>query len=209
MTPEELLTTTRSVRQRLDFKRPVPGEVLLDCLRIALQAPTGGNRQGWQWMFVTDVEKKERIAELYRKSWAAYVKQDRPAYARDDPRRAQLPRVARSAQFLADHYGEVPAMVIPCIEGRPEGALNDEIAGLYGSIIPAAWSFMLAARLHGLACAYTTLHLTYEREVAEILGIDYDRYAQVALLTVGYFTGDSFHAADRLPPDAVAHWNEW
>jgi len=209
MTPEELLTTTRSVRQRLDLRRAVPREVLLDCLRIAVQAPTGGNRQGWQWIFVTEAEKKERIAELYRKSWYSYIKQDRPAYERDDPRRAQLPRVARSAQFLADHFGEVPAMVIPCIEGRPEGRHNDEIGGLYGSIVPAAWSFMLAARLNGLACAYTTLHLTYEKEIAHLLGIDYDRYMQACLLTVGYFTGESFKQADRLPPAAVAHWNGW
>jgi nitroreductase len=209
MTPEDLLTTTRSVRRRLDFARPVPRELLLECLRIAVQAPTGGNRQGWQWMFVTDPEKKEQIAELYRKSWYAYIKEDRPDYSRDDPRRQQLPRVFRSAQFLADHYGEVPAMVIPCVEGRPEGKSNDEIAGLYGSILPAAWSFMLAARLQGLACAYTTLHLTYEREVADLLGIDYGRYTQAALLTVGYFTGESFKPAERLPLEAVVHWDSW
>jgi nitroreductase len=208
MTPEELLTTTRSVRRRMDFERPVPRQLLLECARVAVQAPTGSNRQGWQWVFVTDPEKKMRIGELYRESWYVYAR-SRVEYPEGDPRREQLPRVVRSAQFLADHFGEVPAMVIPCIEGRPEGRSNLEIAGLYGSIVPAAWSFMLAARLHDLACAYTTLHLRHEREVAELLGIDYGRHTQAALLTVGFFKGESFHPADRLGLDSIVHWNQW
>jgi nitroreductase len=209
MTPEELLTTTRSVRRRLDFERPVPREALLECLRIAVQAPTGGNRQGWQWVFVLDSAKKRRIGELYRQSWYAY-NQNRPAYAEDDPRGDQQPRVQRSAMYLADRFGEVPAMVIPCIEGRPESLPNAAIAGLYGSSLPAVWSFMLAARLQGLVAAYTTLHLVYEREVAELLGIDFSRYAQTALLTVGYpLGGDAFQPAKRLPLDAVVHWDGW
>lgn len=208
MTPEELLTTTRSVRRRLDFERPVPRELLLDCVRVAIQAPTGSNRQGWQWMFVTDPDKKQRIGELYKESWYAYSK-SRPEYPEGDPRREQLPRVVRSAQFLAEHFGEVPAMVIPCIEGRAEGAGSLGAAGLYGSIVPAAWSFMLAARLHDLVCAYTTLHLKYEREVAGLLGIDYDRYTQAALLTVGFFKGESFKPAERIPLEQIVHWDHW
>lgn len=208
MTPEELLTSTRSVRRRLEFERPVPRELLLECLRIAVQAPTGSNRQGWQWVFVTDADKKRRIGELYRESWYAYNR-SRPEYAEGDPRREQQPRVQRSAQFLADHFGEVPAMVIPCIEGRTEGAGSMMAAAVYGSILPAAWSFMLAARLHNLGCAYTTLHLKYEREVAELLGIDYSHYTQAALLTVGFFKGETFKPAERLPVEAIAHWEHW
>lgn len=208
MTPEELLTTTRSVRRRMDMDRPVPRELLLDCVRIAVQAPTGGNRQGWQWMFVTDHDQKKRIGELYRESWYEYSKTRTP-YPEGDSRGEQLPRVVRSAKFLADHFGEVPAMVIPCIEGRSEGGGNLANSGLYGSIIPAAWSFMLAARMHGLACAYTTLHLKYEREVAELLGIDFQRYMQVALLTVGFFKGESFRPAERLPLESIVHWDRW
>jgi nitroreductase len=208
MTPEELLTTTRSVRQRMDLARPVPRELLLECARVAVQAPTGSNRQGWQWMFVTDAAKKKRIGELYRESWYQYAR-TRVEYPEGDMRREQMPRVARSAQFLADHFGEVPAMVIPCIEGRAEGTSSLVSAGLYGSIVPAAWSFMLAARLHRLACAYTTLHLKYEREVAELLGIDYDRYTQAALLTVGFFKGESFKRAERIPLDSIVHWDQW
>lgn len=208
MTPEELLTTTRSVRRRMDMDRPVPRDLLLECVRIAVQAPTGGNRQGWQWVIVTDHEKKMRIGEWYRESWYEYAK-TRPTYAESDPRREQLPRVVASAKYLADHYGEVPAMVIPCIEGRPEGAGNYANSALYGSIIPAAWSFMLAARINGLACAYTTLHLKYEREVAELLEIDFQRYMQAALLTVGFFKGDSFRPAERVPLEAILHWDRW
>ena len=208
MTPEELLTTTRSVRLRLDFDRPVPRDLLLDCLRVAVQAPTGGNRQGWQWMLVADAEKKRRIGELYRDAWYEYTKA-RPDYPEGDLRREQLPRLKRSAEYLADHYGEVPAMVIPCIEGRVDGKGNLAIASIYGSIVPAAWSFMLAARLHGLGCAYTTLHLKYEREVADLLHIDYDRYTQVALLTVGYFKGESFKPAERIPLESLVHWDSW
>jgi nitroreductase len=208
MTPEELLTTTRSVRRRLDFDRPVSRELLLACLRVAVQAPTGSNRQGWQWIVVTDAEKKRRIGEFYRDSWYEYNKA-RAEYPEGDLRREQQPRLMRSAQYLADHYGEVPAMVIPCIEGRPEGKGNLAIAALYGSVVPAAWSFMLAARLHELACAYTTLHLKYEREVADLLGIDYDRYMQVALLTVGYFQGESFKPAERIPVESIVHWDRW
>jgi nitroreductase len=208
MTPEELLTTTRTVRRRLDLQRPVPRELLLECLRLAIQAPTGGNRQGWHWVLVTDPQKKRRIGDWYRESWYEYTKA-RPEYPAGDSRREQQPRVVQSAQYLADHFGEVPAMVIPCIEGRPEGKGSQAMASLYGSIVPAAWSFMLAARIHGLACAYTTLHLKFEREIAELLGIDSRRYTQAALLTVGYFTGQSFKPAERIPLESIAHWEGW
>jgi nitroreductase len=118
-------------------------------------------------------------------------------------------RVVRSAQFLADRMGDVPAMVIPCLEGRVEGEANRAKAGFYGSIIPATWSFMLAARRRGLGTAYTTLHLQYEREVAEHLGIPYDRYTQAALLPVAYYTGDTFRPADRVPLESIVHWDAW
>ncbi|HEV2476653.1 MAG TPA: nitroreductase family protein [Candidatus Dormibacteraeota bacterium] len=208
MTPEKLLTTTRSVRRRLDFERPVPRELLLECVRIAVQAPTGGNRQGWHWMFVTNEEKKKRIGELYRDSYYPYA-ESRPQFPEGDPRREQQTRVKTSSDYLAERFGEVPVMVIPCIAGRAEAMPNMVAAAVYGSIIPAAWSFMLAARLHNLACAYTTLHLVYEREVAEVLGIDYDQYMQVALLTVGFYQGESFKPANRMPLDAIVHWDSW
>ena len=208
---EHVLSTTRAVRKRMDLERPVPREVILECLQLAVQAPTGGNRQGWQWVVVTDVEKKRQIGDWYRESWYEYASAGRPTYAEDDPRHAQLPRVVTSARYLADHMGKVPVMVIPCHEGRVDrpGTSNLNIAGLYGSILPAAWSFMLAARARGLGTAWTTLHLKYEKEVAELLGIPYGSFTQTALITVGYFTGEDFRPAERIPLNEIVHWDGW
>jgi nitroreductase len=209
MTPEELLTTTRSVRLRLDLERPVPRELLLECLQMAVQAPTGGNRQLWQWVIVTDPEKKRVIGERYKQAWYAYNATSRAEYPEGDPRRGQLPRLQRSARFLADHMADVPAMVIACIEGRADGSSASGMAALYGSIVPAVWSFMLAARMYGLGTAYTTLHINSEQEVAELLGIPYSRYTQAALLPVAYYTGEGFRAAERLNLDSIVHWDTW
>lgn len=211
MDAQTVLTTTRTVRKRLDFDRPVPRELLLDCLEVAVQAPTGSNSQGWQFMFVTEPEPKKFIADRYRESWSTYSKSRGMRYAEDDPRRAQLPRIASSSQYLADRMHEVPAMVIPCLEGRVDrpGVSNLEIAGFYGSILPAAWSFLLAARDRGLVGAWTTLHLKYEREVAEYLGIPYERYTQAALLTIGFSTGGDFKPAQRIPLEGIVHWEKW
>ena len=211
MDAQTVLTTTRSVRKRLDFDRPVPRELLLECLEVAVQAPTGSNLQGWQFVIVTDPEKKRAIGEWYRESWYEYAKRRPQRYERDDLRREQLPRVASSAQYLADRMHEIPAMVIPCIEGRVDvpGASNLDMAGLYGSILPAAWSFMLAARDRGLVGAWTTLHLKYERQTAELLGIPYDRYTQAALITLGFSTGGEFKPAERIALESLIHWEKW
>jgi nitroreductase len=211
MDAQTVLTTTRTVRKRLDFDRPVPRELLLECLEVAVQAPTGGNTQGWQFVFVTEPEPKKFIGDLYRESWTAYSKSRGQRYEEEDPRRAQLPRVASSAQYLSDRMHEVPAMVIPCIEGRVDrpGVSNQEMAGFYGSIMPAAWSFLLAARDRGLVGAWTSLHLKYEREVADYLGIPYERYTQAALLTIGFSTGGEFKPAQRIPLEGIVHWEKW
>jgi nitroreductase len=211
MDAHKILTTTRAVRKRLDFDKPVSRELIMECLEVAIQAPTGSNSQGWQWMIVTDPEKKRVIGEYYRESWYEYAKSGRQRYAEDDLRRKQLPRVASSAQYLADRMHEVPVMVIPCIEGRVDrpGVTNLQIAGLYGSILPAAWSFMLAARARGLGTAWTTLHLKYEREVAELLAIPYERYTQAALISVGFHTGGEFKSAERIPLEPIVHWDSW
>jgi nitroreductase len=209
LSAHELLTTTRSVRRRLDFERPVPRELVLDCIADAVQAPTGSNRQGWQWLVVTDPAARQFIGERYRESFYAYAAAGRPEYQRGDPRRMQFPRMVRSATYLADRMADVPLMVLACHEGRIEDRSSMDLAGLYGSIVPAVWSFMLAARLRGLGSAYTTLHLKYEQEVADRLGIPYDRYVQVALLPVAYFTGESFQPAERLPLESIVHWEHW
>lgn len=210
MTPDELLTTTRSVRRRLDFDRPVPRELILECLEIAVQAPTGGNRQTWQWLIVTDPEKKRFVGERYRTAWEAYNSTRAPEYTSGDPRSAQLPRVVTSSRYLAERMSDVPAMVLACIEGRVRPTSSQStIAALYGSIIPAVWSFQLAARARGLGTVYTTLHLRYEEEVARELGIPFDRFTQVALLPVGYYQGETFKRAERIPMDSIVHWDHW
>jgi nitroreductase len=217
--PDTLLTTTRSVRRRLDLARPVPLALVRECVEIALQAPTGGNSQGAHFVVVTDAAKRERLAELYRRAWAGYRKAPGSVYARaagetDARRRGALRRVAESADFLVDNLQRVPVHVIPCIEARlgtmpPGPYANVAMASSYGSILPAAWSFMLAARARGLGSAWTTAHLSFEREAAELLGIPYEQVSQVALLPTAYHTGRSFRPAARRPLAEVLHVDGW
>jgi nitroreductase len=154
MDAEELLTTTRSVRRRLDLTRPVPDQLVRECIEVAIQAPSGGNRQEWHWLVITDPQKRQFIGERYREAWYAYNAAGRPQYPSEDPRAAQAPRLARSSQYLADHMGEAPTMVIPCIRGRVDGRSPMAAAALFGSIVPATWSFML-----GRACAGSGLRI--------------------------------------------------
>ncbi len=209
-TVDHLLTTTRSVRKRLDFTRPVPPELLTRCIEIALQAPTGSNQQGWSFVVVTDAAKRRALGDLYRKAFQFYV--DNPDYRRQyepgDLRAVQMPRILDSASYLAAHLHEAPVHVIPCVEGRVEQSGVVAQASVYGSILPAAWSFMLAARARGLGSAWTTLHLVFEQEAAKILGIPAE-VTQTALLPVAYFTGGDFKPAKRLDAGAAMHWNAW
>jgi len=210
LTADDVLTTTRAVRKRLDFDRPVARELLLECLRVAVQAPTGSNRQEWQFVFVDDAEKKRAIADHYGRAWDVYSSLPGPEYAEGDLRGEQRPRVRSSAGYLRERMHEAPWLMIPCIRGRVrDGATTAEQAGLWGSIVPAFWSFLLAARARGLGTAYTTLHLVYEREVAGILGIPYDEHTQAGLTPIAYYKGEDFAPAARLPLESIAHWNGW
>ncbi len=205
LTPDELLTTTRSVRKRLDFSRPVEREVVAECLQLALQAPTGSNRQGWHWIVVYDAGKRRALADLYRRGWAVYSRLPGPQY--DDPARvATQARVRASANYLAEHYHEAPVIVVPCLRGRTDGASAPQQASAWGSILPAVWSFMLAARSRGLGTCWTTIHLAHEREAAEVLGINYDEYMQAAMTPVAYTLGTDFKPAPRVPLDEVVTW---
>jgi nitroreductase len=207
---DQALTTTRAVRRRLDFSRPVPREVLLECLDIALQAPTASNRQGWQFLFVSDSGKKRAIAEYYARTWREYGQLPAPTYGEGDVRSESLPRVASSAQYLAEHLHEAPWLLIPCHRGRlPENAPVVLQAGFWGSILPAFWSFMLAARARGLGTAWTTFHLAHEQECAEILGIPYERYTQAGLTPIAYTRGTDFRPAPRIPLESVVHFETW
>jgi nitroreductase len=209
-TVDHLLTTTRSVRRRLDFTRPVDPAVIERCIEIALQAPTGSNAQGWHFVVVTDTDTRAFVAERYRAAFTAYLENPtlRPTYEPSDPRYEQLPRVVSSASYLADHMHEAPVFVIPCVEGRVENAGVLAQASTYGSILPAVWSLMLALRARGLGSAWTTLHLAFEREIGERLGIP-DTVTQTALLPVAHFTGTDFKPAKRLPARTLTSWNRW
>lgn len=201
-TVDHLLTTTRSVRKRLDFSRPVERSVITRCIELALQAPTGGNAQGWSFMVVTDEAKRAAISALYKKAFKLYSSDPnmRARYGDDgDLRAQQLDRVLSSADYLSDNMHKAPALVIACIEGRVEKGSPLEQAGVYGSILPAAWSFMLALRSRGLGTTWTTLHIMYEQEAAKITGIP-NTITQAALFPVAYYTGDDFKPAKRLPP---------
>jgi nitroreductase len=195
-TVDHLLATTRAVRRRLDLTRPVPVEVIEECLRLAVQAPTGSNRQGWRWVVVTDGEKRAALAELYRQAFGPYISSG------DDVPRT---RVAESAVWLAERLQDVPVHVIPCIEDYTKGNPH---AGVYGSIYPAVWSFQLALRSRGLGTVLTTLHLMHEREAAALLGIP-DGVIQAGLLPVAYYTGEDFKPAKRRPVEALTYWDQW
>jgi nitroreductase len=209
LTIDELLTTTRSVRKRLDFDKPVSREVVMECLDLALQAPTGSNAQGWQWMFVDDPEKKKAIADIYRVAATPYLDMEKPTYG--DVRDERTPLVVDSAKYLNENFEKAPILMIPCLEGRPDGAPAGMSASYWGSLLPAAWSFMLALRSRGLGSAWTTLHLLGdgEKQTAEILGIPFDQYAQGGLFPIAYTKGTDFKKAKRLPAEQLSHWNSW
>jgi len=207
---DHLLTTTRSVRKRLDLSRGVPPEVVEKCIDIALQAPTGSNAQGWHFVVVTDAAKKKALADLYRRAFEMYrgMAQNQPQAQASDPRFEQTLRIIDSATYLVDHLHEVPVHVVPCVEGRVENGPVAFQAAVYGSILPAVWSLMLALRARGIGSAWTTLHLFFEKEAAEILGVP-DHFTQTALLPVAYFTGTDFKPAQRLPSEQMTSWNSW
>ena len=207
---DEVLTTTRSVRKRLDFDRPVPREVLLECLELAIQAPTGSNTQGWQWVFVEDAAKKKALADIYLANFSGYRHQPQPQYADGDPRAEQRDRVVSSAEYLAEHMHEAPWLLVPCLEGRVDET-PQLASSFWGSLIPAVWSYLLALRSRGLGSAYTTLHLVGdgEKQAADVLGIPFDKYSQGGLLPIAYTKGTDFRPAKRLPVDQIVHWDSW
>jgi nitroreductase len=210
---DALLSTTRAVRKRLDLEREVDDAVLTECMELALQAPTGSNSQRWHFVFVRDAAKRERIASWYRSAFEAYAKSPASPVAQagdDADRAATQQRVLSSAEYLAEHLHRVPVFLIPCIEGRLDGGLpQGALAGAYGSILPAVWSFMLAARERGLGTCWTTLHLGAERETAELLGIPYESVTQVALVPIAHTKGTDFRPGPRKAMDEVIHHDAW
>jgi nitroreductase len=197
MTPDELLTTTRAVRRRLDLDRPVPLSLVEECLTIALQAPNGGNRQRWHWVVVTDPGLRAGIAKLYRSAFHEYRTTQSTV---DGP-------VMDSAAYLAENLERVPVLVLGCLWVAGDLPAGNQ-AGLWGSLLPAAWSYALAARARGLGTAWTTIHLRHEREVAALLGLPAE-VRQGVLIPTAYALGGPFRPAARRPLAAALHVNGW
>ena len=209
LSAEEVLRTTRSVRKRLDFDRPVERSVIEECLDVALQAPTGGNRQGWRFVVVGDPATKTKLAEIYRANWDIYA--SLPARATGDKRDEQIGKVRDSASYLAANLERAPWLMVPLIGGRLDNVDTATGAGGWGSLLPAVWSFMLALRTRGLGSAWTTIHLMLdgERKAADLLGIPYDKYTQGGIFPVAYTKGTDFKPADRLPLSEVLYWEKF
>ena len=207
---DKLLTTTRSVRKRLDLTREVEPQVIQDCIDIAMQAPTGTNAQNWAFVVITDPAKKKCIADAYRNGGEMMAGSGYPPPLEPgDPREHVMPKVMESAGYLGEILEQVPVFVIACVRGRVESVpMVIAQASTYGSILPAAWSFMLALRSRGLGTAWTTIHLFQEQAISELLGIPAD-WTQTVLFPVAYYTGDDFKPAHRLPSDTMTHWDSW
>ncbi|MCP3803917.1 nitroreductase family protein [Allokutzneria sp. A3M-2-11 16] len=211
LSADEVLTTTRSVRRRLDLERPVDLALVRESLEIALQAPSGSNAQRWHFVVITDAEKRAAIGKIYQRACHQYL--DGPGaagklHAEDAERSKVQQRVHDSVAYLADVMGQVPVQVIACARTGSASLSPGNQSALWGSVLPAAWSYMLAARERGLGTAWTTLHLTYEREVADVLGIPEDVH-QGVLLPTAHYTGTTFKPAPRQPLDEVLHVNQW
>lgn len=203
---DKLLTTTRSVRKRLDLDAPVDLDEIQECIALACQAPTGGNVQDWRWIVVTDADKRAGLAELYKRAADPYFAANRKSIAERGV--TDMNGILDSGEYLAEHLHKVPVHVIPCIYGRPEGLDTFTLASWYGRIYPAVWSLNLALRSRGYGTTLTTLHLLHEKEAAELLGIP-DNVHQAALLPIAKYTGDDFKPGRRKPVASVTYWDEW
>lgn len=223
---EELLATTRCVRRRLDLTRPVGRDLVEHCVELALQAPTGSYSQIARFICVDDPERRAALGELYRRGWAVY--EQTALYAGgmpvDDPAVAAMrDRALSSAQYLVDHMHQVPVLVIPCGDlssatggrfveaGYTREAVQPAVlqAAMWGSVLPAAWSFMLAARANGLGSSWTVVHMFYEKEAADILGVPFDTVIQAAMIPVAHTIGSRFRVAPRMPVSEAVSWNSW
>jgi nitroreductase len=205
---DELLTTTRTVRQRLDFGRRVERDVITACIDIAVQAPNGSNQQLWHWLVIDDTALKAKVADVYRSGMATQIED--PGWMKGiDYSPADQQRIARSVDYLASHLHEAPAIVVPVIDARVEGQNLFTQASLWGSILPAVWSFMLALRARGLGSAWTTVHLHKAKDMAKLLGIPHETTTQAGLFPVAYTLGTDFKRAPRRRGSEVTYWNGW
>ncbi|HEY3483302.1 MAG TPA: nitroreductase family protein [Streptomyces sp.] len=200
MDAETVLTTTRSVRRKLDLDREVPQHILDDCLRIAQQAPAAGSMAAqFRWLLVRDAETKAKIAVYNRETaeaaWAKY------GHLVEE-------RALASAQHLVRNLERVPVLAIPCMIGRPPADAFSQSA-YFGSAYPAIWSFQLALRDRGLGSSICGYHLQdHEADVAELLGIP-DDVMQISLLAVAYTTQRDFRRATRPNIEDITYFDAW
>jgi nitroreductase len=207
---DELLMTTRSVRKRLDLGRPVPRELITECLDVAFQAPNGSNQEHWDWIVIDDPDLRLAVAEIYRGGMQDQI--DRvvpPGGPRADYTRPGQPAISSSVMHLREHLHQVPALLVPVIPWRMDNATIFLQASLWGSILPAVWNFMLALRARGLGSAWTTIHLHREQAMAELLGIPFDTHTQAGLFPIAWTVGTDFKAASRTPAADTVRWNSW
>lgn len=211
LSADDVLSTTRSVRKRLDFDRPVERAVVEECLELALQAPTGSNTQGWHWIVVEDAAKRKALADIYKENFALYASMPGREYAAGDTRGERMDAVRDSAWYLAENFHRAPLMLVPAIEGRLDNLPSFMTASAWGSLLPAVWSFMLALRERAMGSAWTTIHLMNggEEKAAEILGIPHATISQAGLFPIAYTIGTDFKPAKREPLSKVLHWDSW
>ena len=212
---DDLLTTTRSVRKRLDLERKVERDVIEECLALALQAPNGSNHQQWNFIVLDEPARIEAAAAIYRAAIDDYAKEidaGRERYLRSEGPGAA--RMSESVAHLREHLHRVPALLVPTLQDRfgvvrPRKSTIYHEASQWASIAPAVWSFMLALRSRGLGSAWTTIHLRREEEMAELLGIPYETHVQAGLFPIAYTIGTDFRPAPRRPVSEVLRWNGW
>lgn len=205
LTSDELLTTTRAVRKRLDLQRPVERKVVEECLQVAFQAPSGSNRQQWKWIVVDDPTVRHAMAEIWREGSKDLTA---AAAAPSLPKVERADEMMSSVRYLNEHLHEVPMLLVPVIQGRPQMESMFQQATLWGSILPAVWSFMLALRARGLGSCWTTVHLERERQMAELLQIPSD-YTQAGLFPIAYTIGTDFKPGARLASQSAVSWNSF
>lgn len=213
LTTDELLSTTRAVRKRLDFERPVPDDVVRECVDLAMQSPSGSNNMTMQFVVVRDPAKRAALGEIYRQCYGIYSQMD-GVYIRsidkgEESANAQQQRSADSADFLGQHMGDAPVLVIPCTFGRIDNVPAMMGASIGANVMPAMWSFMLAARARGLGTCWTTVHLMMEQAAADVLGIPFDQVQQICMSPLAYTKGTDFKPAARPAADTIIHWDGW
>jgi nitroreductase len=212
LSADDVLNTTRAVRKRLDFSRPVDDDLIRECVATAMQAPSGSNNLTMRFVVVKDPDKRRAIGDLYRECFDIY--RQMPFYAgalkkESTEEQAQQDRVVDSAGYLAEHMGDAPVLVIGVTSGRAENVPAMAAASMMGNILPGMWSFMLAARARGLGTAWTTVGLFKEREIAEVVGLPFDEVQQACLTPLAHTIGTDFKRALRPDPDTIIHWDTW